>query len=91
LKGRGRPVMTDQDRARVLSALACVDAVVIFDDLSPERPLDQLRPDVWVKGGDYSEADLPEADVVRRHGGEVVLLPTVAGYSSSNLIAAARS
>jgi D-beta-D-heptose 7-phosphate kinase / D-beta-D-heptose 1-phosphate adenosyltransferase len=91
LKGQGRPVMADRDRARVLSALACVDAVVIFDERSPEHALDQLRPDVWVKGGDYTEADLPEADVVRRHGGEIVLLPTVAGYSSSNLIAAVRS
>jgi len=91
LKGRGRPVMADEDRARVLAALACVDAVVIFDEHSPERALAQLRPDIWVKGGDYTEADLPEADVVRSHGGEVVLLPTVAGYSSSNLIAAARS
>jgi D-beta-D-heptose 7-phosphate kinase/D-beta-D-heptose 1-phosphate adenosyltransferase len=91
LKGPSRPVMAAEDRARVLSALACVDAVVIFDELSPEEALDRLRPDVWVKGGDYTEADLPEAEVVRRHGGEVVLLPTVAGYSSSNLIAAARS
>ncbi|KUH93775.1 PfkB family carbohydrate kinase [Mycobacterium sp. IS-3022] len=91
LKGPRRPVVADQDRARVLAALACVDAVVIFDELSPEAALAQLRPDIWVKGGDYTEADLPEADVVRRHGGEVVLLPTVAGYSSSNLIAAARS
>lgn len=91
LKGPRRPVMADADRARVLSALACVDAVVIFDQHSPEAALESLRPDVWVKGGDYTEADLPEADVVRRHGGEVVLLPTVAGYSSSNLIAAARS
>ncbi|KUI19482.1 D-beta-D-heptose 1-phosphate adenosyltransferase [Mycobacterium lehmannii] len=91
LKGLRRPVVADQDRARVLGALACVDAVVIFDELSPEAALEQLRPDIWVKGGDYTEADLPEADVVRRHGGEVVLLPTVAGYSSSNLIAAARS
>ncbi|MGV0604255.1 PfkB family carbohydrate kinase [Mycolicibacterium sp. XJ1904] len=91
LKGPRRPVVADQDRARVLGALACVDAVVIFDELSPEAALEQLRPDIWVKGGDYTEADLPEADVVRRHGGEVVLLPTVAGYSSSNLIAAARS
>jgi rfaE bifunctional protein nucleotidyltransferase chain/domain len=90
LKGPQRPVMRAEDRARVLSALACVDAVVIFDEHSPERVLGQLRPDVWVKGGDYSEADLPEREVVRRHGGEVVLLPTVAGYSSSNLIAAAR-
>jgi rfaE bifunctional protein nucleotidyltransferase chain/domain len=91
LKGPRRPVMAVEDRARVLSALACVDAVVIFDEPSPEHVLDQLRPDVWVKGGDYAEADLPEADVVSRHGGEIVLLPTVAGYSSSNLIAAARA
>jgi D-beta-D-heptose 7-phosphate kinase/D-beta-D-heptose 1-phosphate adenosyltransferase len=91
LKGPRRPVMAAEDRARVLAALACVDAVVIFDERSPEQALEQLRPDVWVKGGDYTEADLPEAAVVRRHGGEVVLLPTVAGYSSSNLIAAARS
>ncbi len=91
LKGPRRPVVADRDRARVLGALACVDAVVVFDELSPEAALEQLRPDVWVKGGDYTEADLPEAGVVRRHGGEVVLLPTVAGYSSSNLIAAARS
>ena len=90
LKGPTRPVMRAEDRARVLSALACVDAVVIFDEQSPEPTLEQLRPDVWVKGGDYAEADLPEAAAVRRHGGEVVLLPTVAGYSSSNLIAAAR-
>jgi rfaE bifunctional protein nucleotidyltransferase chain/domain len=91
LKGPRRPVMAVEDRARVLSALGCVDAVVIFDELSPGHVLDRLRPNVWVKGGDYAEADLPEADVVRRHGGEIVLLPTVAGYSSSNLIAAARS
>ncbi|MCW2685599.1 MAG: D-beta-D-heptose 1-phosphate adenosyltransferase [Mycobacterium sp.] len=91
LKGAGRPVMAAQDRARVLSALACVDAVCVFEELSPEDALDRLKPDVWVKGGDYVAADLPEADVVRRHGGEVILLPTVPGYSSTNLIAAARS
>lgn len=91
LKGPSRPVMAAEDRARVLAALACVDAVVIFDEHSPEQTLERLRPDIWVKGGDYTESDLPEAGVVRRHGGEVVLLPTVAGYSSSNLIAAARS
>jgi rfaE bifunctional protein nucleotidyltransferase chain/domain/rfaE bifunctional protein kinase chain/domain len=91
LKGPRRPVMAAEDRARVLAALACVDAVVIFEEQSPEQALELLRPDIWVKGGDYTENDLPEAGVVRRHGGEVVLLPTVAGYSSSNLIAAARS
>lgn len=91
LKGPSRPVMAAEDRARILAALACVDAVVIFTEQSPEQALELLRPDIWVKGGDYTENDLPEAGVVRRHGGEVVLLPTVAGYSSTNLIAAARS
>jgi rfaE bifunctional protein nucleotidyltransferase chain/domain len=91
LKGSGRPVMRDADRARVLAALACVDAVAVFDGLTPERMLEDLRPDIWVKGGDYVAADLPEADVVYRHGGEVMILPTVAGYSSSRLIAAATS
>ncbi len=91
LKGPSRPVMAQADRARVLCALACVDAVVIFDETSPEQKLEQLRPDVWVKGGDYAESDLPEAPVVRSHGGDIVLLPTIAGYSSSKLIAAMRS
>ena len=91
LKGAGRPVMHDVDRARVLGALACVDAVAIFDAPTPERILEGLRPDIWVKGGDYVAAELPESEVVHRHGGEVVILPTVAGYSSSRLIAAATS
>lgn len=91
LKGSGRPIMRDADRARVLAALACVDAVAIFDGPTPERILEDLRPDIWVKGGDYEATELPEADVVYRHGGEVMILPTVAGYSSSRLIAAATS
>jgi rfaE bifunctional protein nucleotidyltransferase chain/domain/rfaE bifunctional protein kinase chain/domain len=91
LKGAGRPVMPDVDRARVLAALACVDAVAIFDGPTPEHVLDALRPDVWVKGGDYVAGELPEAATVRRHGGTVIILPTVAGYSSSRLIAAASS
>ncbi|OBI19664.1 D-beta-D-heptose 1-phosphate adenosyltransferase [Mycobacterium sp. E2327] len=89
LKGAGRPVMRDVDRARVLAALACVDAVAIFDGPTPERLLDTLRPGIWVKGGDYVAAELPEAETVQRHGGTVTILPTVAGYSSSRLIAAA--
>jgi bifunctional ADP-heptose synthase (sugar kinase/adenylyltransferase) len=56
----------------------------------PVAALERLRPDIWVKGGDYTGVELPEGEVVRRHGGQVVLLPTVPGYSSSKLIAAAR-
>jgi D-beta-D-heptose 7-phosphate kinase / D-beta-D-heptose 1-phosphate adenosyltransferase len=91
LKGPDRPIMPAADRARVLAALACVDAVGVFDEPTPERLLKDVRPDVWVKGGDYAAVDLPEADVVQQHGGEVVIVPTVTGYSSSQLIATARS
>ncbi|HZU48636.1 MAG TPA: PfkB family carbohydrate kinase [Mycobacterium sp.] len=89
IKGAGRPVVPAEDRARVLAALGCVDGVAIFHETSPAAALERLQPDIWVKGGDYTGVELPEADVVHRHGGEVVLLPTVPGYSSSKLIAAA--
>lgn len=89
LKGEGRPVVSEEDRAKVLRALEPVDDVVIFDEPDPRAVLDRLAPDVWVKGGDYSGAELPEADVVARHGGEVVYIPTVHGYSTTRLVAAA--
>jgi D-beta-D-heptose 7-phosphate kinase/D-beta-D-heptose 1-phosphate adenosyltransferase len=89
LKGPGRPLVRDRDRARLLTALSFVDAVAVFDEPSPTALLDRLRPDVWVKGGDYARADLTERAVVERHGGAVVLVPTVPGYSTSRLVAAA--
>lgn len=90
LKGPDRPVVPASDRARVLAALECVDAVAVFDELTPVELLDRLRPDVWVKGADYSGGDLVEADVVRGHGGEVVLLPYLDGRSTSRLVARVR-
>ncbi|OBH18381.1 PfkB family carbohydrate kinase [Mycolicibacter sinensis] len=90
LKGTGRPVVPAEDRARVLAALACVDGVAIFHETSPTAVLERLRPDIWVKGGDYGGVELPEAETVRRHGGQVLVLPTIPGYSSSKLIAAVR-
>jgi rfaE bifunctional protein nucleotidyltransferase chain/domain/rfaE bifunctional protein kinase chain/domain len=89
LKGPTRPVVPAEARRRVLEALDCVDAVVELDDDDPRRLLAELRPDVWVKGGDYDEADLPEADVVRAHGGRVVLVPFVPGWSTTGLVARA--
>lgn len=86
LKGPGRPVVSEADRARVLEELGCVDAVVVFGEPDPCQVLHRLRPDVWVKGGDYAGEDLPEAQVVRRYGGEVVLVPTVDGYSTTRLL-----
>lgn len=89
LKGPGRPLLSAPDRARMLTELSSVDAVVIFEEATPAAVLDRLRPDVWVKGGDYTGAALPETEVVTRHGGEVVLLPTVPGYSTTGLVRAA--
>ncbi|MGW4487343.1 PfkB family carbohydrate kinase [Amycolatopsis sp. NPDC004368] len=89
LKGPGRPLVRARDRARLLAALSFVDAVAVFDEPAPTAVLERLRPHVWVKGGDYLHADLPEREAVERHGGEIVLVPTVPGYSTSRLVAAA--
>ncbi|MDQ0584309.1 D-glycero-beta-D-manno-heptose 1-phosphate adenylyltransferase [Streptomyces rishiriensis] len=85
-KGEGRPVNPLADRIRVLLALQCVDAVAVFDEDTPERLLAELRPDVWVKGGDYTGADLPEAALLQEWGGQAVLLPYLAGRSSTTLL-----
>jgi D-beta-D-heptose 7-phosphate kinase / D-beta-D-heptose 1-phosphate adenosyltransferase len=90
IKGPDRPLVPAADRVRVLAALEYVDAVAVFDEATPARLLDRLRPDLWVKGGDYSGIDLAEADVVRRHGGQVVLLPYLDGHSTTALVARAR-
>ncbi|GAA0224381.1 D-glycero-beta-D-manno-heptose 1-phosphate adenylyltransferase [Cryptosporangium japonicum] len=86
LKGPGRPLNTAADRARVLGGLASVDAVVVFDEDTPERVLEALRPDRWVKGGDYTVDALPEAAVVRSWGGEAVVLPYLDGHSTTDLV-----
>ncbi|HEX5567772.1 MAG TPA: D-glycero-beta-D-manno-heptose 1-phosphate adenylyltransferase [Streptomyces sp.] len=88
-KGPGRPINPLSDRIRVLRALECVDAVAVFDEDTPEELLGRLRPDVWVKGGDYALADLPEAALVEGWGGQVVLLPYLDGRSSSRIAARA--
>ncbi|GAB3238498.1 PfkB family carbohydrate kinase [Glycomyces halotolerans] len=87
LKGSGRPILAAEDRARLLTALATVDAVTVFEETTPTQVLERLRPDVWVKGGDYANQPIPESHTVMRHGGEVVVVPTVDGYSTTELIA----
>ncbi len=85
-KGTSRPVVAEKDRARVLHALAAVDGVVIFDEETPADLLAKLQPDIWVKGTDYANRPMPEADVVRQFGGQIVLVPVVPGYSTSRLV-----
>jgi rfaE bifunctional protein nucleotidyltransferase chain/domain len=84
LKGAGRPVVSQDDRAAVLLALGCVDAVVVFDEDTPEVVLDRLRPDVWAKGGDWQA--LPEAPLIESWGGQAVVLPYLAGRSTTTII-----
>jgi rfaE bifunctional protein nucleotidyltransferase chain/domain/rfaE bifunctional protein kinase chain/domain len=86
LKGSGRPLVPEQDRASVLAALGCVDAVTVFDESTPEEALRRLRPHVWVKGGDYEGVTLPEEPTLVEWGGRAVLLPYVDGHSTTRLI-----
>ncbi len=86
LKGPDRPLVPQEDRAAVLSALACVDAVVVFDEDTPEAVLERLRPDLFAKGGDYAVGELPEAAAMSRWGGEVVILPYLDGRSTTGLL-----
>ena len=90
LKGPSRPLVTAADRARVLEALEFVDAVVVFDEDTPAEVIGRLRPDVWAKGGDYAGADLPEAAVLRRWGGQAVVLPYLDGHSTTALVERSR-
>jgi rfaE bifunctional protein nucleotidyltransferase chain/domain len=90
-KGPGRPFNPLSDRAELLAGLRSVDAVLAFDEDTPTALLERLRPDAHVKGGDYRADDLPEAAVVRSHGGEVVVLPFRPGYSTTALAARIRS
>ncbi|WP_432511426.1 PfkB family carbohydrate kinase [Kineococcus sp. SYSU DK001] len=88
LKGPDRPVCGQDDRERVLRGLASVDAVLVFDEDDPRAALAELRPDVWAKGGDYTE--LPEGDLVRSWGGRVELLPYLDGRSTTSILGRAR-
>lgn len=86
LKGRRRPILPEQERAEILSGLGCVDYVALFDEIDPLKLITSLKPDVLVKGGDWTKEQTVGKEVVERSGGEVVILPFVKGASTSNLI-----
>ncbi|TDW74471.1 rfaE bifunctional protein kinase chain/domain/rfaE bifunctional protein nucleotidyltransferase chain/domain [Curtobacterium sp. PhB25] len=88
LKGPDRPIMTQDDRVELLLALDCVDAVVVFDEHTPDEALRRFRPDVWAKGGDYTASELPEAATLAEWGGRVVTVPFHPGRSTTRLAAA---
>lgn len=86
LKGPARPINPEYDRAEVVDALSAVDYVVIFDEPTAEQLVTEIKPDIYVKGGDYSLETLPEARIVSSYGGKTIFIPLVPGRSSSNVI-----
>lgn len=86
LKGLTRPFVPQEERCELLAALACVDYVTLFDESTPEALLEIIQPDIHAKGGDYDIESMPETAVVRSHGGTVVILPLVAGRSTTDLV-----
>jgi len=88
IKGAGRPVNPERERARAVSALSCVDYAVIFDDLTTVRLLKLLRPDVYAKGGDYTidTINQEERAVVESYGGKIEILPEVKGVSTTRIV-----
>jgi rfaE bifunctional protein nucleotidyltransferase chain/domain len=86
LKGKGRPLMSEEERAEMLAALFAVDYVTVFDDVSPRSLIAELLPDVLVKGGDYALAEIHGREEVEAAGGRVLSLPFVEGASTSDII-----
>jgi rfaE bifunctional protein nucleotidyltransferase chain/domain len=90
-KGDDRPVNSETERAEVLSALTCVDAVVIFDEQTPHEIVSELQPDVLVKGADWALGTIVGANIVEARGGKVVRLDLAEGYSTTALIEKVRA
>lgn len=86
IKGEGRPINNESDRAEILTALSCVDFVVMFDEDSPAELLDEIKPDVYTKGADYTMETLPERDIMIKNGTKVEFIDFVQGKSTTNII-----
>ncbi len=86
IKGPSRPINSENDRAEILSALRCVDYVVLFDENSPRDLLDEIKPDVYTKGADYTMETLPEADIMKKNGTRVEFIEFLEGRSTTKTI-----
>ena len=86
LKGPGRPVIPEHERAEILASLECVDAVIIFHELTPQKTVAALLPDVLVKGGDWPGNQIVGREEVEAAGGKVVLIDVVQGYSTTEIL-----
>lgn len=86
LKGESRPINSEKDRATLLAGLKAVDFTVIFSEDTPCELLEELKPTIHVKGGDYTKEQLPETEIVERNGGEVRILGFIEGKSTTNIV-----
>ena len=86
IKGESRPINCEADRAEILSSLSCVDYVVLFDEKSPAKLLESIKPDVYTKGADYTIETLPERDIVLKNNIKVEFIEFVEGKSTTNVI-----
>lgn len=86
IKGDSRPINNQDDRAEILTALNCVDYVVLFNEKSPAELLEKIKPDVYTKGADYTLETLPERDIVKRNNIKVEFIDFVQGKSTTNII-----
>ena len=86
IKGPERPINSELDRAEILNALSCVDYVVLFDEKSPAKLLEDIKPNVYTKGADYTLETLPERDIVLRNNIKVEFIEFVEGKSTTNVI-----
>ncbi|MCB9757298.1 MAG: D-glycero-beta-D-manno-heptose 1-phosphate adenylyltransferase [Candidatus Omnitrophica bacterium] len=86
LKGLGRPVNGELNRAGVLAGLSSVDFIVIFDEDTPQHLISQLKPDILIKGADWKGKEIAGADIVRQNGGKVELIKYLDGLSTSNIV-----
>ncbi len=91
LKGDDRPLVEEQDRAYILSQLISVDAVVLFEEETPLDLINEVKPDVLVKGGDYTVDEVVGRDVVESNGGKVIIIPLIPDRSTTNIIDKVRS
>ena len=86
LKGAGRPLIPEEERAEILASLECVDGVVIFDELTPQKVIAALLPDILVKGSDWPGNQIVGREEVEAAGGKVVLIDVVPGYSTTEIL-----
>jgi len=86
IKGPKRPINNENDRAESVAALECVDYVIIFSEENPIKFLEEIKPNIHVKGGDYDMSQIIEKDIVEKNNGKIILIPEIKGYSTTDII-----